>query len=75
VDVKPENPQAALIEFGVRMLEVIADTVVGYHKRLVAGGISDAVAGAMSQEFHTLLMAQLESANPPTKPGSKIGRR
>ena len=74
MDVKPENTQASLVEFGVRMLEVMADTIVGYRKRLVDGGVPGDVADVMSQEFHTLLMTQLQQANTPA-PGGKIGRR
>lgn len=40
------------------MTQVIAETTVGYRKRLVDGGVSVEVAEQMTRDFHDMLLTQ-----------------
>ena len=51
--------QAAQIRAAADMITVVAEMVVGYHRRLTDGGIPTETAAAMAQEFHTTIMSQL----------------
>jgi hypothetical protein len=43
-------------------MQIIAEAVVGYHRKLVEGGISNEAAGQMAVAFHERLMAMMPVA-------------
>jgi len=47
-------------------MTLITEIVIGYHKRLVDGGVGQETADAMTKEFHDTLMAQMKAQNAVT---------
>lgn len=78
-DTSPEEPKTGLttaqIEAVMTMTQVMAETTVGYHKKLLDGGINPEVASQMTKDFHDMIIAQARGAGAATAVGAQIGRR
>jgi hypothetical protein len=42
-------------------MQIIAETVVGYHKKLVDGGVPAETASRMAEEFHTAILETMKA--------------
>lgn len=56
-DTPPSVSGDAAIAQALAPMQVIAEAVVGYHRKLLDGGINDESAGRMAEEYHKTLMA------------------
>lgn len=55
------GPTSKLVD-GLAALQTLAECAVGYHTKLIAGGIPADVAATMTVHFHDLLMSQTRKA-------------
>lgn len=55
------QPDMSKITNALAQLQVIAEAVTGYHKKLVDGGIPAEIAGQMAHEFHETMMDMLRT--------------
>lgn len=60
-DAPPSVSQDNVIAAALAPMQVIAETVVGYHKKLVDGGIALESASKMAEEYHTALLNMMQS--------------
>lgn len=56
-----EERERALVD-GMTMMQVIAEAAVGYRRKLLEGGCSEALADAMTAEWHTAMMEVMKNA-------------
>lgn len=61
-DTPPSVSQDNAIAAAMLPMQIIAETVVGYHRKLVDGGVPGDAAAAMAQEFHTTMMETIKTA-------------
>jgi hypothetical protein len=62
------NPDlAGVINGALAPMQIIAETVAGYHKKLTDGGINDESAGRMAEEFHAKLLRMIPETQPTAK--------
>ncbi len=53
---------------GLASLQLLAEATVGYHRKLIDGGVPAEIAGPMTKDFHdTLLKAAEHSLNKDKK--------
>jgi Tfp pilus assembly protein PilV len=54
-------PQVATATAALSAMQIVAEAAVGYHKKLIDGGVPEESAGRMTEEFHTQMMAAMNS--------------
>lgn len=61
-DTPPSVPQDQIVTAALAPMAVIAEAVVGYHRKLTDGGISEEFAGRMAETYHTTLMQMVQNS-------------
>lgn len=61
-DTPPNQPAESAILGALAPMLIIAEAVVGYHRKLVDGGVPEESAGRMAEEYHSALMASMPKA-------------
>lgn len=60
-DTPPSVGADNAIASALAPMQIIAETVVGYHKKLRDGGINDESAGRMAEAFHDTLLNMMKT--------------